>query len=93
MSEQSNPNAPETNEEKPSVRGELHLIFLSDGSIDFQASCGMMDLWSAAYLCQVKGEEIYVQGMNELRRQEAERQGKDPMRRIVLAQEIPEAKA
>ena len=91
MSEQNNQEQTETPEK--TVRGEVHLIFLSDGSIDFNANVGMMDLWAASKLLSIKGDEVYVSGMNEMRRQIEEANAKDPARRLVLAKSIPEAKA
>ena len=71
----------------------MTLDFLSDGSIDFQATCGMMDLWAAAHLCQVKGDEIYVAGMHEMRRRMEEEAKKDPKTRLVRAMALPQGDA
>jgi hypothetical protein len=91
MSEPNNQDKKETSEKK--VRGTITMTFLSDGSIDFNANVGMMDLWAASALLKIKGDEVYVSGMHEMKRQMDEANAKDPVRRLVLAKEIPEAKA
>lgn len=95
MSEQKEPAQLNGNVEKPTVRGELKLTFLSDGSINIDADgiVGMMDMWASSRLCEVKGDEIYVQGMTMMRQAMAAEEAKDPTKRLVLARELPEAKA
>lgn len=93
MNEATNHAKGET-EEKPK-KGTLILTFLSDGSIDMNAdgTIGMLDLWAASRLLEVKGDEIYVMGNRMMKDAIAAEEAKDPTRRIVTAKQIPEARA
>jgi hypothetical protein len=93
MIQMSEVNNPEVSETPDGVRGQITMTFLSNGSIDFSATVGMMDLWAASALLKIKGDEVYVSGMHEMKRQMDEANAKDPSRRLVLAQSINEAKA
>lgn len=76
------------------IQKQIVLTFHSNGSIDFSANAiGMMDLWAASKLLSIKGDEVYVSGMNELRLQAEQHNKKDPMRRIVLAKDLPDGLA
>ena len=84
---------PESESENPVATGErgITLIFHSNGSIDIRPvdgmnDIGMMDLWAAAELLRIKGQEIYVAGMNEMRRQLEAQAKNDPRKRLVIAQ-------
>ncbi len=73
---------------------QIILTFHSNGSIDFAANAiGMMDLWAASKLLSIKGDEVYVSGMNEMRLQMEQQAKKDPMRGIVLVKGMPDVRA
>ena len=93
MTEVKNPVDNETSEK--SVKGTLTLTFLSDASIDMNAegTIGMMDLWAASRLLEVKGDEIYVMGNRMMKDAMAAEEAKDPTRRLIVARDIPEARA
>lgn len=98
MSEQKNEVTPTENDVQPLARGHANLTFLSDGSISIDIDgAGMMDLWAASNLLKMKGDEIYIAGMTEMRNQliaqQKEADAKDPTKRIIKAVNIPETKA
>lgn len=66
------------------------MIFLSDGSIEFDASgVGMMDLWAGSHFLRVQGDATYVQGMQKIREMELQK----PNSGLQVVQSIPEARA
>jgi hypothetical protein len=95
MNEQNQPETPSEPEEQTNVRGSLNMSFLSDGTIKYDANgiVGMMDLWAASHLLQVKGDEVYVMGMRMLKEQLDAADRRDPVKRLVMATELPESKA
>lgn len=65
------------------------MIFLSDGSIEFDASgVGMMDLWAGSHFLRVQGDATYVQGMQKIREMELQK----PEGGLQIAKNIPEAR-
>jgi len=70
---------------------QLMMIFHSNGNIEFNAEgVGMMDLWAGSHFLRVQGDQLYV---NQMRDIATKAMNDDPTKRIVVAREIPEAKA
>lgn len=68
------------------IRGTVEMIFLSDGSIEFDATgVGMMDLWAGSHFLRVQGDAVYVQGMRAM-------QDNNSKPNLVIARDLPEAK-